>query len=90
MRTPDYVTKGETEGKSLVDAMRDGSDDGMQEFDGALEQLVEQGVITWQTALTYATNQTNLRLRLSDVARGEQDNGDSIIELASDGEKVEV
>src|ERR1700694_3244214 len=30
LRTREYVQKGESEGKSLVDAMRDGSNDGMQ------------------------------------------------------------
>ena len=34
MRTRDYVEKGEAEGKTLLDAMRDGSNDGMQHFDG--------------------------------------------------------
>jgi twitching motility protein PilT len=34
MRTREYVEKGESEGKSLVDAMRDGSTEGMQHFDG--------------------------------------------------------
>src|SRR3982751_3972603 len=33
MRTRDYVEKGETEGRSLLDAMRDGALDGMQYFD---------------------------------------------------------
>src|ERR1051325_7354191 len=32
-RTREYVENGETEGKSLVEAMRDGKLDGMQEFD---------------------------------------------------------
>src|SRR5438876_2278715 len=36
MRTRDYLERGETEGKSLLDAMRDGELDGMQHFDGEI------------------------------------------------------
>src|SRR5947209_9963051 len=36
MRTREYVEKGETEGKSLLDAMHDGSTEGMQQFDGEI------------------------------------------------------
>ena len=38
MRTRDYVEKGETEGKSLLDAMRDGDAEGMQYPDGEIEK----------------------------------------------------
>ncbi|MEA2239366.1 MAG: twitching motility protein PilT [Thermoanaerobaculia bacterium] len=66
MRTRDYVLKGETEGRSLTDAMHDGSVDGMQTFDDQLEQLWNQRAITREIALAYATNPTNLALRLTD------------------------
>ena len=66
MRTRDYVLKGENEGRSLTDAMHDGSVDGMQTFDDELEKLWNQGVITKETALGYSTNPTNLALRLVD------------------------
>jgi twitching motility protein PilT len=66
MRTRDYILKGETEGRSLVDAMHDGQVDGMQAFDDELEKLWNDGVITKETALTYATNPTNLALRMTD------------------------
>jgi len=67
MRTRDYIEKGEGEGKTLLDAMRDGDQEGMQEFDGQLERAVELGVITKQDALHFATNAGNLNLRLSEV-----------------------
>src|SRR5439155_11388727 len=38
MRTRDYMEKGEAEGKSLLDATRDGELEGMQNFDGEREQ----------------------------------------------------
>ena len=66
MRTRDYVLKGETEGRSLIDAMHDGSVDGMQTFDDELEKLWSKRVISREMALAYATNPTNLALRLSD------------------------
>jgi twitching motility protein PilT len=66
MRTRDYVLKGEIEGRSLIDAMHDGTVDGMQTFDDELEKLFSKRVITRDMALAYATNPTNLALRLSD------------------------
>jgi twitching motility protein PilT len=66
MRTRDYVMKGETDGRSLTDAMHDGSVDGMQIFDNELEKLWNGGVITKENALMYATNPTNLMLRMTD------------------------
>jgi len=70
MRTREYVEKGESEGKSLVDAMRDGSHDGMQHFDAEIEKLIRSGVIDFETGLTYATNAGNLRLELADFLEG--------------------
>ena len=70
MRTRDYVLKGETEGRSLTDAMHDGTVDGMQTFDDELEKLWNAGTITKEIALAYATNPTNLALRLTDEPTG--------------------
>jgi twitching motility protein PilT len=67
MRTKEYVEKGEGDGRSLVDAMRDGSIEGMQCFDGELERLAREGTISVQTALLYATNTGDLRLQLGDL-----------------------
>jgi twitching motility protein PilT len=67
MRTRDYVVKGESEGRSLVDAMHDGSVDGMQTFDDEIEKLWQGRVISKETALAYATNPVNLALRMTDA-----------------------
>jgi twitching motility protein PilT len=72
MRTREYVERGETEGRSLVDAMRDGALDGMQHFDGELERLTREGVITFSTAMLYASNAGNLRISMADLADDEQ------------------
>jgi len=75
MRTRDYVLKGESDGRSLTDAMHDGSVDGMQTFDDEIEKLWQSGSITKETALAYATNPTNLALRLTDEdKRPQEDN----------------
>ena len=63
-RTKEYIQEGEREGKSLTDAMEDGSMDGMQTFDRELERLILSGVLDRELALSYSTNRTNLQLRL--------------------------
>ncbi|HMG34507.1 MAG TPA: PilT/PilU family type 4a pilus ATPase [Blastocatellia bacterium] len=69
-RTRDYIEKGEREGKSLYDAMRDGNLDGMQVFDTVLEKMIRESVITLHDGLAYATNRQNLMLQLSDFGGG--------------------
>ena len=75
MRTREYIERGEGEGKTLLDAMRDGALDGMQYFDGEIEKLVRDGVVAYKTGLLYATNVGNLQVLLADVS----DDEDSII-----------
>ena len=48
--------------------MRDGDTEGMQHFDGGIEQLIRAGTIELETGLAYATNPGNLRLQISDIA----------------------
>jgi twitching motility protein PilT len=67
MRTREYIEFGEKEGKSLIDAMKDGDIDGMQHFDGELEKLVRAGTISQATAYLHATNPGNLAVALADV-----------------------
>ncbi len=70
LRTRDYVEKGESEGKTLLDAMRDGDTDGMQHFDGELEKLLRADIIDFDTALGYSTNPGNFRLEVADFLEG--------------------
>ena len=67
LRTREYVEQGEANGKSLLDAMRDGTEDGMQHFDGEIELLLRSGAISLETALSYCTNSNNLRLVVADL-----------------------
>jgi twitching motility protein PilT len=68
MRTREYVEKGEGEGKTLVDAMRDGTTEGMQHFDSELDRMIRSGIIDLEVGLGYASNAGNLRLELADFA----------------------
>ncbi len=67
-RTREYIQKGEGEGKTLLDAMNDGTLDGMQTFDMELERCWREGTVTKETALSYATNAPNLALRMSGIS----------------------
>jgi twitching motility protein PilT len=66
LRTREYLEKGEGAGKSLVDAMRDGELEGMQDFDGEIEKMIRAGIIDLHTGLSYSTNAGNLGLQLGD------------------------
>jgi twitching motility protein PilT len=68
MRTRDYIEQGEKEGKSLLDAIKDGTLEGMQSFDAEIERLVREGVISKATGMLYASNQGNLALQLADLS----------------------
>lgn len=70
-RTREYIEKGESEGKTLLDAIRDGEIDGMQDFDAVIKKLVEDKVITLEDGLSYATNQNNLLLQLKGLSSSE-------------------
>ncbi len=67
LRTREYVEKGEADGKTLLDAMRVGEQDGMQCFDGDIEKKIREGTLDIETGLAYATNPGNLLLDMSDL-----------------------
>lgn len=67
MRTREYLEKGDSEGKSLVDAMQQGDQEGMQTFDSVIEQLIRSRVVSIEAAMPYATNAGNLLLQLGDM-----------------------
>ena len=67
------MQNGESEGKTLLDAMRDGELDGMQTFDGEIEKLVRDGLISMETGMLYATNAGNLQVKLFDAAPASND-----------------
>lgn len=69
-RTREYIEKGESDGKTLLDAMRDGELDGMQDFDSIIQKMIEQEKITVEDGLSFATNQNNLLLNLRGLGGG--------------------
>ncbi len=76
-RTREYIEKGESNGKTLLDAIRDGAIDGMQDFDSVLLEFVKKELITLDDGLSYATNQNNLLLQLKGLASTEDFIGES-------------
>jgi twitching motility protein PilT len=80
LRTREYVEKGEGDGKTLLDAMRVGGQDGMQHFDGEIDRLIREGVLDMDTGLAYATNPGNLQLELADLA---QELADPLLETSA-------
>jgi twitching motility protein PilT len=71
IRTREYVQKGESEGKSLLDAMRDAEGNEMQCFDDEIEKLIRAGVVDMEMGMSYATNVGNLRLSLADFVEAQ-------------------
>ena len=67
-RTREYIEKGESDGKTLLDAMRDGEIDGMQDFDGVIRQMIDKKTISLEDGLSFATNQNNLLLQLKGLS----------------------
>jgi twitching motility protein PilT len=70
-RTREYVEQGESEGKSLLEAMEDGELDGMQHFDQVIEKMIRNGVITQEDGVAFATNSSNMLLRLSGLGNAD-------------------
>src|ERR1700694_3586204 len=70
-RTREYIENGESEGKSLLDAMGGGKLEGMQDFDTVIKHLIERNVITVVDGIGFATNQNNLLLSLKGLTSGE-------------------
>jgi twitching motility protein PilT len=85
IRTREYVQKGESEGKSLLDAMRDAENGEMRCFDDEIEKMIRAGVIDMEMGLAYCTNQGNLRLCLADFVEAQENktSGSRVIKPAS-------
>ena len=70
-RTREYIEEGEAAGKSLLDAMKDGKLDGMQDFDTVIKDFIERRIVSLEDGLAFASNQNNLLLELKGVTAGE-------------------
>lgn len=55
-RTRECIEKGERENKTLLEAIKAGTPEGMQHFDGDIARLVKNQVVDFETGLSFATN----------------------------------
>jgi twitching motility protein PilT len=56
LRVRDAIEHGESEGKTFYEIIEAAASFGWKTFDGAILELVEQEMITEETALLYCTN----------------------------------
>jgi twitching motility protein PilT len=55
-RTRECIEKGERENKTWLEAIKAGTAEGMQHFDGDIARLVKSQVVDFETGLSFATN----------------------------------
>jgi len=55
-RTRECVEKGEQEGKTLLEAIKNGEADGMQYFDSEIAKLVRNGLVDLETGVSFSSN----------------------------------
>jgi len=82
-RTREYIKEGESQGKSLIDAMRDSKLEGMQDFDSVIRDLIERKIITVEDGLDFATNPHNMLLALKGLSSGNDLLRDSAASVAA-------
>ncbi len=63
-QTRECVEMGEQDGRTLLDCIKAGVAEGMQSFDCEIEKIVRAGIVDLDTALSYATNPSQLRQTL--------------------------
>src|SRR5919201_2636112 len=74
IRTKELILKGESEGKTFYEIQEVGEPFGMQTFDQAIVRAYEAGMITEETAVSYATRKAIVQRGIDKVkqARGEK------------------
>jgi twitching motility protein PilT len=63
-RTAPHIECEDLSGETLLEKVKNGAADGMQDFDSEIAKLVRAGVVDFETALTYATDPEQLRRTL--------------------------
>jgi twitching motility protein PilT len=83
LRVKDAILNGEAEGKTFHDIMEAGNAFGMITFDQHLVSLYEQGLITQETAIAYASHRGNVGRGIDMIksARGEATTDISKLEI---------
>src|SRR5262249_36046562 len=64
-RTRDCIEQGERPGRTLLDAIKNSENEGMQHFDGEIAKLVRSGLVDLETGLCFASNATVLGQELA-------------------------
>jgi twitching motility protein PilT len=74
LRIKDLLINGESEEKTFYNVLKEGSTLNMQTFDQHLLRLYEDGVITEDSAMSYATNRSAIKRGMDTIkaARGEK------------------
>jgi len=74
LRVKDTILHGEAEGKTFQDIIQQGKAFGMVTFDNCIVELFEKGLITEDTAKSYASNRSNVGRGIDAIksARGEK------------------
>jgi len=88
IRSKEIILKGEGEGRTFYDIMRQGGPYHMQTFDQHLLELYRQGLITEETALAYCVRRdlVGREIDLIKAARGEKTSDLEGLELELEGE----
>ena len=87
LRVEDSILHGESDGKTFYEIIEAGAASGMQTFDKSILKGFEDGLITEQTAMGYASQRSVVRRGIDEIksARGEK-TYDLGVELAIDQE----
>lgn len=64
-RTRETIEKGERDNNTLLDAMKAGTAEGMQYFDGEIAKLVKEQIVDFESGLSFATNPASLGQELA-------------------------
>lgn len=86
LRVKDAVLHGESEGKTFYEIIESGAPFGMQTFDQDIIRFFEDGLITEETALAYASHKTLVRRGVDHIKKKQGMVTSDIGELALDEE----
>jgi twitching motility protein PilT len=86
LRVQDSILNGESEGKTFYEIMQAGATFGMTTFDDYIVKLYEQGLITQETALAYASRKGVVGRGIDSVKSSRGEATTDIEQLEIDGE----
>lgn len=86
LRIQDVILNGESDGKTFYEVVQDSEALGMQTFDTHILKLINEGVITGETALSYATKKSVVARGLDQIRATKGEKTSDIEGLALDAE----